>query len=403
MTNKKTFSFWLLLVVVYVYSFLKIYRNTINFYDTSRGGIWNYLLIFLFLLFLVIFFTKLDRISNSIHLKIASLLCFFFWVNGISSLGQLSEYGAYLLIVYPSFSFVFILTFLSFNTKKDSRVLKMWIVMWIPILFFMLVAFLSFFKSYEYYQSGNKIALNISYYALCFIPFVFLLENRYIKILLLVISSVIVFVSNKRAGIIALAIGFLLFLFIYLLGRNKSITKKIKFFFVFSILFIVGLLSFYFIDKYFSLNIFSRLFNVFNDGGSGRVKIYTEVFDAIKLSSPIELLFGHGVGSISSLNITSAHNDFLNILYELGFVPFLLVSIFYFVLICTLLKMIRYKNPLAPAFGFSVAVSLILSLFSSNFDDQLYSIVLAVFWGISISDFNRSRKESALRNVLVRR
>ena len=89
-------------------------------------------------------------------------------------------------------------------------------------------------------------------------------------------------------------------------------------------------------------NLMIRFLNLKEDGGSGRLFIYSELLKLYKNSTLFEMVFGHGYQSTNKYIGILAHNDTLQILFDFGFIGFLLYSLFLFYLIK--LAVVKHKN-----------------------------------------------------------
>ena len=195
-----------------------------------------------------------------------------------------------------------------------------------------------------------------------------------------------VFFSNKRTGLIAFVIAFVVYILIdeYINGRNNAL-KLIK-----SLLLTVAvLLAFYYLGRYFDnkyyLGIFARLENLQEDGGSGRAEIYSTIWNEYKNSSFLDKLIGHGMFSTNSLTGFNAHVDFLEVLYDYGIFALICLVWFYICLIKKSINMLRSHSPYAAAFSASIVLGLFLSLFSYMLVYYTYVTGLVAFWGYCLA------------------
>jgi len=386
--RKKYIDIFLAFFLVALYTILKIYRNSINYASTTQGGIWNVILVILITMgFAYIPFIKMKITPSPI--RIAVFYAFVVWFNGLITLGISGIYELYYYIVAPCFALIMLLMFQLTKTGFPERINQFWILCLVVILLLLFYTYVNYFKEYQYWESSGKIALNNSYFIACAIPF-FLRKKNKIGILLTIFSVVVVFISNKRAGLIAVMLGLVFYYYINakLIGSLRKAMKIIT----------LGILTlailcvlFYFIDNFYDLNVFTRLLKLFKDGGSGRIIIYKYVWNEIRNSNLFQILFGHGVSSIThlSMSLSSAHSDFLNIFYEYGIFALILIIVFYIMLFAKLRQMINLNYENSSSFAFSIIVSLFFSLFSANLDSQSFSIILAVYWGIEMADWNR--------------
>ena len=81
------------------------------------------------------------------------------------------------------------------------------------------------------------------------------------------------------------------------------------------------------------VNVTNRFEAMNEDEGNGRLDIYSDVFVQYLDSDLFSQLFGHGYNMVSVvLKGPSAHNDFLEVLYDYGIIGFIILSICMFVL-----------------------------------------------------------------------
>ena len=233
--------------------------------------------------------------------------------------------------------------------------------------------------------------INCLYFGLCLLPTVFIHKKLWFRLFIIGFLTVNVILSGKRAALILFVLGLLIPLLTMISGRQKGRTIRIIIF-----VFLAVFLIYNFLSTRFDIIIFERMDNIFDDGGSGRDIIYERVWNSFKEASFIKKLFGHGFNSVSILTFvkTSAHNDFLEILYDYGIVGLI-------VYLAMLLKLIRYsrmlyvvKSQFAPMFLCAVIIFLVLSTFSHLIIYPTYIIFLLFFFSLGIYDLNRIKKEA---------
>lgn len=99
-----------------------------------------------------------------------------------------------------------------------------------------------------------------------------------------------------------------------------------------------------------------------------------------------EILFGHGWNTViyySPLGL-SAHNDYLEILFDCGIFAFFLFCTFIVLLFHTAKKLIQQKSHLAPAFAANIVIIIINTMVSHIYLYTWYISALALFWGYCI-------------------
>ena len=134
--------------------------------------------------------------------------------------------------------------------------------------------------------------------------------------------------SFKRGGLIALVMGCVAYLFV----KNVLFEKKFSTLILFVILIIILFVVLVYIDNAMGNIISQRIINIQEDDGSGRIQVWETTWKMICRSDLEVLLFGHGYNAVlndSPLKL-SAHNDFLEVLYNYGiicFIPFVFLHI----------------------------------------------------------------------------
>lgn len=185
--------------------------------------------------------------------------------------------------------------------------------------------------------------LNIVYVPLLCMLLLFFSKNKYINMSAYLIMAGVLLGSGKRAGIVALAAAFFLH-YIYSMQEGTGKKQLISLAFVFfAITFIFQEQILGFIDNNRTLNRFSN--DSSSDISSGRIEIYEKTLSMYFHSSFFQTLVGHGFGAVaikSPLQM-SAHNDFLEVLYDYGIVGFILYLSFHVRIVKELLMAYRKK------------------------------------------------------------
>lgn len=373
-----------LFCLVFLFCLTKVYRNSIGMETEVQGGAWNYISIIFFVFSVAMILLKGKRRPLLIPILFS---CFFWvisWINGFFWLENinLSTVYNYLMIPY----FVMVLTSFYYGCPNSIKNTTK------KVCSFMITFFLVYnLYTYLLYwtESSIQIMLNNSYYCICLLPLVFFLRDEklfWINYFLICIISIL---STKRAGILALVVASLVYYLINydLKNKRKFIIKK-TFKIIFA-MFCSFMLASY-IDDNLELGLARRFSVLFTGGGSGRDIIYNDIWGGIINSDFIELFLGHGNGSIMSYGTSngyysSAHNDFLNIFYENGIIPVLLIICFYAGMVNCLHRMIKMKYFGSGAFGASLVIAGFLSMFSAFLDSYTFVTCCAAYWGIELA------------------
>ena len=110
-------------------------------------------------------------------------------------------------------------------------------------------------------------------------------------------------------------------------------------------------------------------------------------------SSVIELLFGHGSGSVVNTVGGHAHNDFLEFLFDYGLFAFVLYVMFYVFLIKESIKMYKQGYPYAREFMCSVSVALGMSMFSFYAVDCTHITPSSICFGLLLADWYKYKNK----------
>ena len=77
----------------------------------------------------------------------------------------------------------------------------------------------------------------------------------------------------------------------------------------------------------------------------------------------------------------TAHNDYLEVLYDFGIIAFVLYVSFVVQLLKMCRRLIAMKSEYAPAIGASLAIFFVNSMVSHIWIYNQYLIIFALFWG----------------------
>jgi O-antigen ligase len=233
------------------------------------------------------------------------------------------------------------------------------------------------------------IQLNDVYYVLLLLPWALISKNKLIKNLLTILIFGIVLWSFKRTAILAFVFSLIIYEFMvnYCFGRKSWFKKIIYLFCLLFGLFIV----FNFVEQKSGGFVSQRIHSAQMDEGSGRLDIYSSVFQRQFESNIFYWVFGHGHDGVrrervhllrSTSNPVSAHNDWLEVLFDYGLVGLFLYILLHLAIIYKCIKLIRNKSSLGPAIVSSYALFFIMSLTSHLILYPTYFSYLMAFWGM---------------------
>lgn len=238
------------------------------------------------------------------------------------------------------------------------------------------------------FKSPDALSLYVNsiYYPLCMLPYT--LINKKYALISLISVLLCSFISAKQGAFIAIVI--VVFIYSYISQKLNGKRIGVKFLSLLCVLGLIGLMAYGYIVDTYNIDIIEGFSTISEDGGNGRMDIYLLVLAKLGVSDSLQLLFGHGgLNSVANSIGISAHNDFLEVIYDFGFMGFIL----YIAMISIFLKnsIIAYRHKRAIAIGLlaSVSIFLVLSMVSHIMFILKYGLLIFSFWGMGLSLLNQ--------------
>lgn len=288
-----------------------------------------------------------------------------------------------------------ILGYLAFRKGKKAKSMKITVG---GLFFAVFILYMQYVLNINKYVFVTPNMVNSYYYCLLFLPFVLTIKKTYIKNIFIGLIMFAALLSMKRTAFLAIILSLMVNYSVMMLISGRSIRKKIRVFFYF---FIVAALSFIFYDfikETYNLDILLRFKSIEIDGGSGRNFIYKSVwYELIEFDFAFWLI-GKGYNGVllnSSIGL-SAHNDFLEVLYDYGLIGLILYTIFIAKLIKYGIDFIKTKHVNADAYAASLMIFFTISMASHLIIYPTYFMLLILFWAWQIGGL-----ESSNNNVKV--
>lgn len=319
LNEKNIYYAWLLLVLLYFFS---IICQQFNIRITTSNIAMSVFFVLIYCIALLLIIVRIAKKKVSIcHSCYVIFSVFIIWSSVVSLLNYGKAYfpdGFTLTVFKLSFCFLALTVFSEFNISIldncSNGTLRILLVAYIAYCILFIICII---KGYNRFVSTS---INTVYYIVLLIPLVFLLRNNIIKILLLAIGLFSVIISNKRTAFLAAILALLIPYIIHMYSKNR---KKISMGLIGLLLLGVGTYYFYeYISNIMNVDIIARFASIAEDGGSNRIIIYRSVWQAFNNSSLLGKVMGHGYNSVyyDSICGTSAHNDYLEVLYDYGIV-----------------------------------------------------------------------------------
>lgn len=240
---------------------------------------------------------------------------------------------------------------------------------------------------------GFFASLNTGYYVLMAYPLVMMDRSRIKKIIASVLMVVIILLSMKRGGILCVALSFAIYV---LLATQTNIIKKTV-----VVAISIGILYYIIpiVNEYSNGTLQARYEFTQNEGDEeGRASMYPTVWNAVWISDLPEIVFGHGHNAVVNKNIVqglSAHNDYLEFLYDYGLVGLFLLLLYQKDLFYITRKAYKQKTNFYPAI-FAFTTIIVLSCVSVVYALH-YFLVAIPFWCV-INGIQKEKKNTNYEN-----
>lgn len=275
-------------------------------------------------------------------------------------------------------AFVWILVFIAMRMFASERIKKVIMAFTVIACLLLISMFIMSLRDYGKWVSNRDYTMTNVYYILCFMPFAVEIENKWVKRILVFLIFLCVFLSFKRSAIVVSGvIALVMILMFFKEGRKKNFALLLAFVFIAAMIILPILL-----ERMHSQELLTMWFKRFNDSNT-RSSIAADVWRMQWNSSFAQWLFGHGYNAVAR-DIgygLSAHNDFLEILYDYGLLTFILFVALILRLIQYCCRLMRYGVPHAGGMIISVVLLVVTSVPSHMFTYSTYFIIIALYWG----------------------
>lgn len=321
-----------------IFGGLTLYNNLVYKFNVE-GGITGYISIMCLLLIEgICVFYSLRYIKQIFSNKINAVI--LLWAIYAVLVTLLTSEDLFLdirsVLWWPSVYFVFYSIARYDYSEKLINILIKYII---PLLYILTVIIYFSFRRFSLETNvGAFEADNSVFFVLALLPFVFLLSKRY-KYIFLILAIAAAFYSFKRSAALYTAIIIVISLYFDFWYHKKiSLFKTV----IIPIILVIGLVyGLTYLNNSTDGFLLSRFENISDDGGSGRIDIWKDTLNKFKASG-IELqIAGHGFNAVIKASPFSAHNDFLEMLYDFGIIGLSLYILFIILMVFCILK---YKN-----------------------------------------------------------
>lgn len=338
-------------------------------------------------LFLVSFFYMFKVFLESKNIVISILLIFVLLLSiyGIQFImsgerlyiaageGRFITNREYLMLIYQSILPIFPFYYFARHNKLTVALMQKW------ILVFFVVVIMSYIKNQyliisSFGMSEDGLTNNAGYEFLALFPLISLCnKNRLIQNILFIVCLIFIIFSVKRGAII---VGIIAYPWFLLNSSGKSGKSRFK------TLLLVGLASVVIYNLFTYLiatnDYFLMRYEETLDGNtSGRDTIYQSLIHTYTHESTfIQQLFGRGAYGTLKVADNVAHNDWLELLIDLGLFGFIVYFVYWISLIKTWISL-KVNKEIYLALGLFVIIYLSKTFFSMSYSDMpIYSTIV---------------------------
>lgn len=246
------------------------------------------------------------------------------------------------------------------------------------VLLLLVVCAFSFLKLYSLINVGSVQGhYGVISYIIYLLPVVLINKHKWVRFLGSGVILFLVVASIKRQAFLSFSFALIAYFFVnqYIKGGIKLKTIFVS---IISILVVCVLLLF--TVSYLDVDIFERFANIGDDGGSGRVEIWSSIFDHLYKQDIFSWLVGSGTNYTAVISgYTPAHNDFLETIVDYGLFSLLLYIGFFLSLLHAAVKMTKQRSKYAPAMWAQYAIFVVYAMTSVMTVWQTYNIMMLNF------------------------
>lgn len=363
-----TFLFRSLTIVFFVFALVMTVYMSAHMTEEEGGS--RQLLVYSFFLLdvvcAIIMFQDANRGLRGIHLVcllwiVVILFLFFLWHQQISNLLK--------VILWP---LLFEATYLCCKNfvSRGLKLKKIMVIIAVIGAYYFLRT-----RLHIEYQS------NTIYLVFLTLPWLLFSSEKKNQVIILGVYSFFALISLKRSMLLTVA---LIWIFYFLFGMKKRRNKIYTI--IFSIVLLAGIFVLYDkVDESTGGLLTERVNREETDSGRNRLAIWTLTSNMIQNSSFSKLVVGHGHSGVrrdSFLEI-SAHNDFMEVIYDYGLIIFILYLGLWRHVIRRAIFFYRTKSSLFLPYSASLSIFIVMSSVSHLILYATYFNYLVLFWAMT--------------------
>lgn len=232
----------------------------------------------------------------------------------------------------------------------------------------------------QFKRKAGTVTVNASVLYVMLLPLLFLVKSKKVSFCCFCVAVYFILISIKRGNILASCIPAALYLYTVMRGSSLKLWQKVM------IIAMLGVLSVYITDIYDNNDYYqSRIEKTKKGNSSNRDIIYPEMWQLwAEKSTPLQFIAGYGYQGtyLNSSMHKLAHNDWLELLVDNGFIGALLYFAI-FVSICLMLRRLPRGNVMYALISM-IIIWLIKSVVSMGYTDEALSL-MALPYGVAVA------------------
>lgn len=301
----------------------------------------------------------------------------------VSNTEFIKNIGTSLLPVYPFFVF----------TKRgllNNAKIKFWVPIFIAVSIYLFLHQHQVMRERAIQNGAFKVTEftnNIGYLFVSLLPLLFIRQkNQIIQYTYIGVCIIFIVQGIKRGAILTGSLAVLYYIYENIKATHGS--KRIRFLFItIAAMMIAGNFIIDFISEsdYFS----TRIKRTIAGDSSSRDVIYEALWSVFLNSNFIQMLFGHGADSTIFFTNMHAHNDWLEILTNMGILGMSIYLIYFVVMLKTAMQY-RNNSTLGVCLGGLFITLLLPTLFSMGYTQ--YTLFTCVAYGFCMGKISILKK-----------
>lgn len=296
--------------------------------------------------FVFLFLSGKKSLRNNLFAK---LILLFWLMNAISYLISPKTINSIETLVLFKSTTIALLSYFPFYYYSSKGIINQNNLQRFTLFLFLTTVLINVFGRFNLAElySKDDVVLNQSYLFVNLLPLIFILFRRGPLYLLVTITVLLVLWGAKRGAILCMVVE--LMVFIFYLFKYDSFGKKHRGKILILFMMMIGVGAYYIERNDFLQERLTKTGTEDDRSGEIRTEMYKSLFEAYLLSSTSnEIVFGRGIGQTVSITGSLAHQDWLELLIDNGFVGLVL---YIFMIILCINKSFKRETPLVLRYG----------------------------------------------------